>query len=270
MNALRRVGLLSLIAVTTCELTPARAQQPTVMAYYDPDANHNSIPEIVDSFNRYLRARELPVVVQAVLRREDLESLLRRPDTAFAMVASNYLTGARRERLTPILVPTAAGEPTYRKILVDNGEGSRGALEGATIAATVPGANNTAGVNTTLELLRGEGVSTGNVTLLPVSKDIDALLALSFGQVRAALVTQESISVMEELNPTAASQLRIIFRTSPILRPPLCRVVGHGSDREQAQLMAALSQMPDNRLGRRVLFRMGLEDWTAFHQRMLP
>lgn len=260
--------LLLLVALSAS----LKADEPArvVIAYYDPDANHHSIPEITNSFNRYLRSKGVPVVLQAVLRQAALEDLIEESQTAFVMVPSSYLTDDRLEDLTPLLVPTADGSSSYRKTLVDNGDGEAGALDGAVIAATIPGEDSSAGVSATLELIQGEGVSTNDASILPVSKDIDALLALSFGQVQAALVTRESIEVMESLNPTAAAQLRVVFRTSSILRPPLCRIDGHGTDAVQAQLLEALGEMADDRLGRRVLFRMGLGGWTSFESEMLP
>ncbi len=56
------------------------------------------------------------------------------------------------------------------------------------------------------------------VHVIPVAKDIDALLALSFGQVQAALVTPDSVEVLKRINPGASAKFRTVYTTSPILR----------------------------------------------------
>lgn len=62
------------------------------------------------------------------------------------------------------------------------------------------------------------GVTGARIVTVP--KDIDALLALSFGQVDAALVTPISVDVLREVNPQVASKFRILAETAKILRSP--------------------------------------------------
>lgn len=263
-SSMSRLGLalLAMAMMATFPAQEAAGQGSGIIVYFDPDANHQSISQISRSFSRYLGNAGIGLTLQPVQSRERFEELLEDPDTKFALVASAYLQDAEDGTLDPILIPTAGNTRYYRKVLVDTGQGTAGDLQGAAIAATVFGEDASDGAESVLGILETGGVEVDGASVIPVSKDIDALLALSFGQVRAALVTRGSIAVMRRINPEAASTFRTVFTTRPILRSPLCTVSGRASRAERASLISALQEMAEDTAGRRVLLRMGFDGWS--------
>lgn len=256
------IAAAMLVPLAGFPVTPATGQSDGIIVYFDPDANHQSISQISRSFSRYLDDAGISLTLQPVQSRQRFEGLLADSRTRYALVASAYLDNSRNNSLRPLLIPTAGNTQYYRKVLVDTGEGSAGNLRGAAIAATVSGQNPSTGASAVLSVLQTGGVDVAGATVIPVSKDIDALLALSFGQVRAALVTRGSIAVMRRINPESASTYRTVYTTNPILRPPLCAVGRRTSQAENRALINALEGMAQDPAGRRVLLRMGFDGWT--------
>ncbi len=231
-----------------------------LIAFYDPDANHQAILSIMNGFNAFLKNEGVPLRFQPVMSTEKLEELLRSSSVDFAIVSSSYLK-EHPSRLKPLLVPEANGQHSYRKVLIDRGVGEPN-LAGKNIAATT-GEGKDRG-STVLAMLKRAGIPADGALVIPVAKDVDALLALSFGQVQAALVTPTSVEVLKRINPVAAKSLRKIYETDPILRAPLC-AVGTATN---TQLLAALQRMEQDPDGRRAIRSLGFDRWVVYQSNM--
>ncbi|MEZ0311552.1 MAG: PhnD/SsuA/transferrin family substrate-binding protein [Myxococcota bacterium] len=258
------------LALVAAGPSPVAAQENGAgrIVYFDPDANHQAIVNIATWFTDYLASASVELVFQAVESREAFERLLADPKTRFALVSSSYVATADA-RLDPILVPQVGGDPFYYKVLIDVGTGDGRELSGKNLAASViakPGSSN---FKELLQGLAAGGVRVDGVHVIPVAKDIDALLALSFGQVQAALVTPESVEVLKRINPGVAAKFRAVYRTSPILRAPMCEVGKKSSARERANLVSALQRMSQSDDGRKAMRTMGFEGWLPFQPEML-
>ncbi len=251
----------------TAHLAPQAAAAKTIL-FFDPDANHQAILHIKAWFNEFLRDANSELTFQPVLSAGALETMLRDPTSAYAIVASSYLK-ERRAAFEPILVPTSHGATSYRKLLVDKGEGATKDLSAKTLAATLAGEDAAATTKALLAGLKEGGVQVTGTIVVPVSKDIDALLALSFGQVDAALVTPESLEVLKRINPTAATSFRTVMRTRAILRPPLCVLPGRTTPAERAKLIELLRRMSAHASGLKAMSSLGFDGWLVFEPAML-
>lgn len=238
------------------------------IVYFDPDANHQAIVNIATWFNDYLASAAIALVFQAVESRDAFERLLADPKTRFALVSSSYVASADT-RLDPLLVPQVGGDPFYQKVLIDVGGRDGRDLSGKNLAATVIAKGDKNSFKDLLQSLSSGGVKVDGVRVIPVAKDIDALLALSFGQVQAALVTPDSVEVLKRINPGVAAKFRIVYKTSPILRAPLCEVGKKSNARERSDLVSALQRMSQSDDGRKAMRTMGFEGWLPFQAEML-
>ncbi|MCC6810434.1 MAG: PhnD/SsuA/transferrin family substrate-binding protein [Deltaproteobacteria bacterium] len=238
------------------------------IVYFDPDANHQAIVNTISLFNDFLNEANLGLVFQPVSTASSLHDLVAGNQAEFAILSANVLRNSKSLNLAPILVPSSGGDIYYRKSLVDAGGGTPDDLEGKGVAVTVSGGDTASAAQQILEGLRNAGHHVKSISVIPVSKDVDALLALSFGQVAAALVTDKSVEVLKRINPSAAAGLRTIFQTQPILRSPLCSV-GAVSIARKKQLSDAFKKMAASRAGGRAMQTMGFDQWTDFEGRML-
>lgn len=242
---------------------------PKRIVYFDPDANHQAIVEVSNWFNRYLDGGDTGLSFQALSSREDLEKILHSEDVAFAMVPSHMLQKPGMMHLEPMLVPVRNRDPYYRKLLMDRREGTPGDLRGRKIAATLRGGNDATAKMAVLQGLARANVQVSSALVIPVSKDIDGLLALAFGQVDAALVTRESLKVLARINPRATKGLREILQTPRILRSPLTILRNRSSNQLRLKLSTALKKMAQDPAGRRAMSMLGFDDWMAFEPSML-
>ncbi len=245
------------------------SQSPDLLLFYDPDANHQAIVNISSWFNNYLRDSDSGLSFQPVKDRKTFEKLLRQPTTKFAIVSSAFLRDSRGKGLNALLVPSMAGDVYYRKKLFDKGQGTAGDLSGANIAATVTGADANKGGESVLAGLRRTGLKLTNAHIIPVSKDIDALLALSFGQVQAALVTPSSVEVLKRINPAAVASFRAVIETKPILRSPLCAVTDNTTVGERDAMSRAIATMGEDENGRKAMRTLGFDQWVTFDLSMV-
>jgi ABC-type phosphate/phosphonate transport system substrate-binding protein len=258
------------LLLAVCSLSPgALAAEPSeqLVLFYDPDANHQAIVNIAGWLNSYLTTAASKHRFQPVQDRAAFEKLSAQPAAEYAIVASTYLREVGTTRLRPLLVPSSGGNVHYRKLLVGRAQTSRD-LKNANIAATVV-VSGSAGTESVLRLLRNLGVQAQGAHVIPVSKDIDALLALSFGQVDAALVTPTSLAVLERINPAAVKSFTTIVETRPILFSPLCAVSRNTTPDEQKKMTAVFTEMGKDENGRKAMHMLGFEQWVPFEPRML-
>ncbi len=254
------VGLVLILAVSDAS---AAAEKHVVL--FDPDANHDAIVSITGTFNEYLRRSGGNLKFQPILRQKDFDEALRHPDTELAIVASDYLSRTKEGELVPLLVPSSNGDPYYRKLLVDRGKGTAGVLDGQMIAATGEDQSG----KTMLALLREGGLGVKNAAILPVQNDINALLALSFGEVAAALVTPSSVQLLRDVNPGLVQGLRTVYQTPRILRAPLCVAHNRIPVAKRKEVVELFRKMMGDPGGERVMHTLGFDQWQPFEPGMV-
>ena len=98
--------------------------------------------------------------------------------------------------------------------------------------------------------------------LIPVPKDVDALLAVSFGQVDAAFVSTAQFERLARVNPTLTGALHELGYSD---ETPLPRVYATGfASRESAAALAdALERSASVASGRRLTSLLGYDQWMA-------
>jgi hypothetical protein len=252
------VHALALLAVLS-QPTAAEAKQHQIL-FYDPDANYTDMAAISTAFASVLDRLDDGWSFQAVQQRESFEMLANRTDAEFAFVASAYLRSGPAIKLAPLLVPSSQGDIYYRKQLVGKGSASAHDLVGKNIAVSGP-ADDAA-----MRELSVLGVS--NPLLLAVPKDVDALMALYFGQADGALVTPSSIEVFRRVNPKAVAAFRVVLETKKILRSPFC-ALDHASKESQATIIRALQHLADTPEGRSVMRYIAFDSWVRYETGML-
>lgn len=249
-----------------CSLMASSNAEPvSQLLYFDPDANQEHIVAVSALFNKYLETTAPGTVFEPIASQDAFEKRANDPLAKFAIVSSSYLRQHKSMALNPLLVPEVSGSVYYHKLLVDNGEGAPMQLNNKTVAASVRD-EEAKGV---LNYLKGQSIQVDGAFVVSVTKDVDALLALTFGQADAALVTENSIEVLKQSNPNAASKFRILMRTGDFLRAPLCEVGKRVSASERASMIKVLSSLDSDESGKRLLQVLGTQRWVPFSPGML-
>ena len=195
------------------------ANKPVVI-FFDPDANLANAVRIKGSLQTYLKTITPDALFQPVTKQKVFEKILERKQPNYVIVSSYYYKNNKdRLGLNPLLIPLKQGKMTYKKILlisnniVKNGNEKINLLSIATTSAR----------DFILSLkLEKSGLNIKDATVIPVTKDIDALLALSYGQVSSALVVPDSYVYLEDVNPESVKNMRIVFKSHETVNPLLC------------------------------------------------
>jgi hypothetical protein len=265
----RRQALASLLLIGALALLPesASAVAARQVLLYDPDANLSDIVEIAAAFSRYLQRTGENWTFQAVQQRDAFEALLKQPSSEYAIVSAAYLRASSEFNMTPLLVPSHRGDVYYRKQLVTSKKVEARSLSGRNIAVSGAGDERSAETQAVLAELARAGVDKPLLVSLP--KDIDALMALYFGQADAALVVPNSIEVMRRITPKAVASLEVLHETHKMLRSPLCAVGKNSASRQKEFLVQYLQGMAADPDGKEIMRRMAFDAWAPFQSDML-
>lgn len=243
--------------------THAQAEARQTILYYDPDANYDAIPRIVESLNLYLSEQLPGYVIQMTSDPATTTETIKSGRVAYAILGADFVESSKSLGVSPLLVPQYKGSVYYNKLLVDRGNGAPGDLRGKRIAAAT--GDSRAGVaDRVLDLLKRAGLQVDDAVFLGTSKDLDALLAVIFGQADAALITSNSLNTLKLVNPAAAKTMRSVWTSGNILRPLLVAIRGNDHGIKREEVMKAFSSIPDNPTGRSAMQAMGYDKWIAY------
>ncbi len=248
----------SCVALAFALLMSRDAFAERTLAYFDPDGNQQAIVSITTAFNDYLTKRKLPLTFQPVQQLTKLNELIASGTVDYAIVSSRMIPELKARKKV-LLIQEAGGDIYYRKMLVDRAADPNAKFSGRTIAVSLSDAA-AGGTQRLLGELSQQGINTTGVFVIPVVKDVDALLALAFGQVQGALVTQASMEVVKRINPQAVQQMRVVRESARILRSQLCQIGEPLAERDE-RMVRAMVQMAGDPDGARSLKAMGFDRW---------
>jgi hypothetical protein len=242
-------------------LEPRRADE-TLFYFFSPDWRPPDFSKLTFAVEQALGGSDVPVVFQAFTRYEDFERQVRAQPPTF-MIAPAWLEGPGGTSIggafSVIARPLRAGRSTYRKALMTRSNAdSIDDLARGSIAATL----HSMGSGDPDAVLGSFHLASGSARIVPVPKDIDALLALSFGQVDAALVTSEQYEQLARTSPAEAERLRVLAFSSEVGLPPVFASPAAGeADRERlAALLARLREVPN---GAELLAMLGFDGFES-------
>ncbi len=234
----------------------AAAGQPLELFFYSPEFAPANLGILQTSVEAYLKARHLTAHFQAFARYEDLRSEFAKRQVSFAIlppwIAERQCLG---RSLTAIAEPVRNGSSLDRKILVAS-KHAAGNLRSASVAVSGP-----RGLGGAAPPLLGEFVSSHpKARIINVPKDVDALLAVSFGQVEAAFVSSAQFETLARINPAMTAMLE---ETGYTAESPFPRL--YATDAATAQRIAEMTEaavsMGESDDGKRLLRLMGYDQW---------
>jgi ABC-type amino acid transport substrate-binding protein len=215
--------------------------------FFSPDWRPPDFSKLAFAVEQALASGNVDVSFQAFTRYEDFDRQVRAQPPTF-MIAPSWLEGpeggAAAATFTVIARPIRHGRNVYRKALMTRTNAdSIDDLARASIAATL----HSMGSGDPASVLGAFHLAAGTARIVPVPKDIDALLALSFGQVDAALVTSEQYEQLARTSPAEAERLRVLAFSSEVGLPPVYAAVSaNPAERERlAALLVRLREVPN-------------------------
>lgn len=234
----------------------AQAADPALFYFFSPDWRPGNLGLLAESVEAIAAQATTPLRFQAFARYEDFLEQLHAERPAF-LIAPTWVErlGPLTTDLQPLAMAERNNKTRYRKALMTRPEiESLADLDSGTMAATIH-AMGPAGERTVLDAFNLDG---SRIRVVPVQKDIDALLALSFEQVDAALVTSAQFEAHARVRPTIIRDFHIIGFSPEIDLPVLYRS-SSASDDDATNVAQTFVTADDNETGRRLLALLGLD-----------
>jgi hypothetical protein len=202
---------------------------------FNPESKSGQTQAARVSLVRFMAAEGIEAQVSVFANAIDFERAVARSKPEYAIVASYYYNAAARDmQWRALLSGHRNGEEAFRKVfMVDQSVGKAADLKNKAVATTSFGAATFSFVNA--QFLQPIGLSAAQVRLITVSKDIDGLMALAVGQVKGAIVTQDSIDKLKSINSAALESMKELRRLPAIQHPKVVQF-------QQAQDTAKLRQ----------------------------
>lgn len=222
----------------------------TIKVYlYSPEIHVNNFKSLKIRFDSYLGTMG-DYELQPFNDKETFEHYLNKNNTLIILSSWHYQQIARKYNLEPILVARKNGSVTDRKILVGR--------KNTPFSGLVTSAYDKEYSKELLwKLTNG---NTGKFSVLKVPKEIDALMSVGFGMSKFALVSQESLKVLQSANPLLAKDLKIYTASEPEFRMILA---GNAKNTEALKLISLLREMGGTPEGREVFNTIGIDAMTT-------
>lgn len=252
---MRRVFWIALLLASTAG--PVRAEPSASLFFFSPDFSPGNLSVLKQAAEAYLREAGLDARFQAFVRFEDFQREFRSQRPLFVVVPEWASTAAcLGAQARPIARPVRGGETSGRKALVAPlAVKSVRAIASGSVAATVPAGGGPTGSG--LERLRRENP---RIRIIPVPKDIDALLAVAFGQVDAAYVSTRQFAMFAAANPKLGSGLREIGYAQPMPFPMIYAGADTNAD-DVEKMRAAANNVSQSGTGKRLMALLGYDGW---------
>ncbi len=218
-------------------LLSAQFSLATDFFYFNPDSTQSNLARLKRAMDKVL-SQNVPVVsFQPFARLSDFDRKVKEGRPAFLFLPDWYLEqNGNRQKFAPFLRPLRNGLSTYKKVLLVPKKSTTTIkdMKGKTMAMTSMGPNGLKLLNQTL--FSHHGLDSKQLSIITTSKDSDAIFALALQQVDAALVSQDNLALIGNINPRILQTVRPLLELPPISLPILCYTKGNISDSEIAAM----------------------------------
>ncbi len=222
---------------------------------FNPESKAGQLQAARVSLSRFMAAEGIEAQVSLFANAIDFERAVARQKPDYAIVASYYYSAAAKEmQWRALLSGHRNGEEAFRKVfMVDQSVSKAADLKNKAVATTSFGAATFSFVNA--QFLQPVGLSATQVRLITVSKDIDGLMALAVGQVKGAIVTQDSLEKLKSINGTALASMKELRRLPAIQYP---RLVQFQQAQDATKVRAAFRRLTTSSEGADFLRYLGI------------
>lgn len=231
--------------------------------FYNPESNINNFASLKTEFDSYL-AEFGNYEFQPFSSRETFEEFLRRDEPALFLLSSwHFQTLRSKYPMKSLLVGSAGGRTTQRRLLVARKPvPDLGSLRGKNIASA---GNKDFTLSLLGQILGREGRRdvAESMRVIPVPKDIDALMAVALGLAHAALTSEGALEQLKTVNPKHYESLQALGKSDELPRVIVAvKEAGPGTQ----VLLKAFEQMGSGRKAEYAMQMIGLDGWRRYEE----
>ncbi|MBW2467133.1 MAG: hypothetical protein JRF02_07520 [Deltaproteobacteria bacterium] len=235
--------------------------------YFNPDSPQSNLGRLKQEFETYFSRNNFRFSFQPFTHFVDFHRLNNEKRPAFILVPEWYYRKYREElKLHPLLIPVRNGSTSYEKILLvsETGRPALNEYEIVSFAMTTMGPDGE--TSFIKELVADELVSIEQLNVINVPKDFDAILALVLGQVKMALVAQDNLEVIADVNPRITQSLKKIDGSVKVSMPVLCYLEGRAETGMVKKLTESFHKMTSEQPRNKIMEMLQIDDWQSFTQ----
>jgi len=217
----------------------------TKIYFYTTDININNFKSLKISFNKYINNYG-DFEFQPFNNKDVFEQEIQKNESIIILSSWHYKKLSKKYNFEALLVAQKKGSITDTKVLVGKKNSSMQGL--------VTSAYDT---SYTKELLTSIPKTTPEeLPILIVPKEIDALMSVSFGMSSFALVSKDSLSFLQSINPSLTKNLKIYHESQPKYRVLLAQ---NTIIKDNNHIITIFNNMSSKPKGKNVLEMMGIE-----------
>lgn len=247
-------ALLSLLSLPNS--VRAAGETASTIYFYSPETNINNYSLLKSEFDSYLSGHG-QYQFQPFSKQDDFEAFVKGKGNCVLLVSSwHYRAMKDVLPMEPVLVGTINEVSTQKRILsVTRRVSDLESLRGRKVAS----AGSEDYTRTVLADMLGEERAdlVASFKILVVPKDIDALMAVSFGMAKAALTTESSLGKLRRSNPKQHGLLMQLADSDGILLPVVA--APRGTDASVQGLLTVMEGMGKQSAGASCLKMIGLD-----------
>jgi hypothetical protein len=232
--------------------------------YFNPDSPQSNLGRLKQEFEAYFSDKDFSFSFQPFTHFVDFHRLNSKNRPSFILVPEWYYRKYGQELgLHPLLVPVRNGSTTYKKVLLVSQSAAPASSDYEIISfATTMGLNGESAV--IKELVAEELVSLEQLNIINVPKDLDAILALVLGQVKMALVAQDNLQNISEINPRIIKTIKNLEKSITVPMPILCYLEGRVESSDVNKLIKTFREMTAEQPRNKIMEMLKIDDWQNF------
>jgi hypothetical protein len=208
MNGIvRTVVVIAVLIASMARANDARADEITTVYYRDPDATISNLSEIRKAFNAAAREQGVNIEVRPISQHRRFVSAIGGVQNGFVLMPS-WIRFSRKVNLQTLLVGQRSGKTTFTHVVLqkENAPQTSGQIQIAGVVDSEYWDRVTAG-NAPSQLKAGR--------FIEVPKHLDGIMALSYGQVRYAILPNVAVQTIRKEVPALLKGIVVLYETEP-------------------------------------------------------
>lgn len=232
--------------------------------YFNPDSSHSNLSGLKQTMDSFLTAEGFSFSFQPFTRFKDFDRQVKEGRPSLLFLPEWYLKQEDNDKkFTPFMIPVHSGTTTYRKLLLVPADSdlTTDKLTSATIAMTPMGAAGLTMLNNAI--FKDNGLDSNKLNFITTAKDSDALFALALGQVKAALISEETLKKVGAINPKILQTVKTLAASTPIPLPILCYAEGVIDPIDLDKLRKSLLAGKQDKNTAQIMELLDIDAWQA-------
>jgi hypothetical protein len=235
------------------------ASEKIILCFYSSETNINNFKSLKMEFDSYL-SKFGPYEFQPFNDRESFEHHIKegKKNQLLFLSSWHYNRIYKEYLLKPFLVGMRNGKDYQKRILVAT---PKFANMDAVKAGPVASASNIQHTRSELDAMFGKKGIAESTRILPVPKDVDALMSVGFDMARAALITENALNDLKMLDPLLYEKMKVLAEGKAGLLLILAAPKDFVQDTDQ--VIQIIKKMPNDPDGKNIIKMLDLDGWKT-------